>query len=495
MAADPLVGKTLADRFEILERIGEGGTGVVYKARQTSVDREVAIKVLGAHVSQDPQWVKRFQNEARAVAKLHHPNTVQLVDFGQTREGLLFIAMELLHGRSLRDEIDKVGKLPPQRALRIIAQACGSVGEAHSLGIIHRDLKPDNIYLVEMKGAGDSVKVLDFSVAKMDDGGGQQTRAGIVFGTPAYMSPEQGRGAKLGPPSDIYAFGIVLYEMLSGKPPFDSRIPTEVVMMHLRDKPKPLVGFPDPLNALVMRTLDKEPSKRQQTCEELAADCEGVMAQLYPQMTPQGMRPLTGGHAPIAQGPATGPQPRLEPQRPPQQFAPPPASSGVPASSGGRPLEQRTMIADAPAVQHGAPQGAGNYGAPPAAGNYGAPPPGGNYGSPPAVGGYGARGGGASTMIADSSQVPARGAGSTMISDGSQRPPYGGGGGAPNRTIALPASDGVIAFELANAEAARQHAAQQNQVAVKPAPWTFWAAWVVLGLGLGIVFHLLKIHG
>src|SRR3954466_3102586 len=131
---DPLVGKTLADRFEILERIGEGGTGVVYKARQITVDREIAIKVLGAHVSSDPQWVKRFHNEARAAAKLDHPNTVRLIDFGQTKEGLLFIAMELLHGRSLRSELDKLGKLPPPRALAILAQACHSVAEAHAQG-------------------------------------------------------------------------------------------------------------------------------------------------------------------------------------------------------------------------------------------------------------------------------------------------------------------------------------------------------------------------
>src|SRR5258706_5459228 len=260
MTQDPLVGKVISDRFAILERIGEGGTGVVYKAKQLSVDRIIAIKVLGAHVSTDPSWVKRFHNEARAASRLDHPNTVRLIDFGQTKEGLLFIAMEFLHGRSLRQEIDRAQKLPPNRMLRITSQVCASLSEAHNQGIIHRDIKPDNIYLVEMKGAGDYVKVLDFSVAKLDAPDAQVTRAGVVFGTPAYMSPEQGRGVPLDARSDIYAVGVVAYEMLNGKPPFDGRIPTEVVMMHLRDKPAPLAStVPPNVAKLVMKALDKDP--------------------------------------------------------------------------------------------------------------------------------------------------------------------------------------------------------------------------------------------
>src|SRR5215470_3953134 len=129
MSNDTLVGKVLSDRFAILERIGEGGTGVVYKAKQLTVDRVVAIKVLGSHVSTDPSWVKRFHNEARAASRLDHPNTVRLIDFGQTKEGLLFIAMEYLHGRSLRQEIDRVQRLPANRVLRIMSQMCASLSE------------------------------------------------------------------------------------------------------------------------------------------------------------------------------------------------------------------------------------------------------------------------------------------------------------------------------------------------------------------------------
>lgn len=464
MAADPLVGKVLADRFEILERIGEGGTGVVYKAKQLTVDRDIAIKVLGAHVSSDPEWVKRFHNEARAAAKLHHANTVQLIDFGQTKEGLLFIAMELLHGRSLRDELDAVGRLPPERALPIIIQGCGSVGEAHSLGIIHRDIKPDNLYLVDMAGASDFVKVLDFSVAKMDGANSQQTRAGIVFGTPSYMSPEQGRGAKLGPQSDVYAFGIVLYEMLNGKPPFDSKIPTEVVMMHLRDKPQPIAGIPDSINALLQRTLEKDPAKRQPTCQVLAQECEAVLLGLSGGARVAG-RPLSGPMAVVPSGPIS--------------VSPSGGHGAGGYASGGA------------AAGYGASQGAAaGYGAGPAAGP--------SYAQPAA-----APGGEARTMIAEApGPRPAAGGGNaTMLLDAPSlapnRPgggPSAAGGGQPQGTMMLPDSQGVVAFALAQAEAARAAAASEQQPRSKPTPWTFWAAWVVLGIGMGLAMHFFLLH-
>src|SRR5262245_29227643 len=268
---DPLLGKVLADRFEMLDRIGEGGMGTVYRARQLSVDRIVAIKVLNPQIANDPQWVPRFLNEAKACSKLQHPNTVRLIDFGQTREGLLFMAMEFLDGQSIRAAIDRFGRMQPARVMKIISQCCQSLSEAHSFGIIHRDIKPDNIFLVTLGGQPDYVKILDFSVAKLKQASGSamQTQAGVVFGTPNYMSPEQGRGLPLDARSDIYALGIVAYEMLMGRPPFTSQNPMEVLAMHVRTPVPPLAGVPDRVAHIVMRALAKEPAQRQQNVEQL----------------------------------------------------------------------------------------------------------------------------------------------------------------------------------------------------------------------------------
>src|SRR5688572_9467659 len=162
-AIDPLLGKILVDRFEVIERIGEGGMGVVYRARQISVDRPVAIKVLNAQVAGDPTWVQRFINEAKACSKLQHPNTIRLIDFGQSKEGLLYIAMEFLDGVNLRQAMERSGAMPATRVLKILLQACQSLAEAHALQIIHRDLMPDNLFIINLPGSPDFVKVLDFS--------------------------------------------------------------------------------------------------------------------------------------------------------------------------------------------------------------------------------------------------------------------------------------------------------------------------------------------
>lgn len=460
---DPLIGKVLADRFEILSRIGEGGTGVVYKAKQITVDRTVAIKVLGAHVSSDPQWVKRFHNEARAAARLDHPNTVRMIDFGETKEGLLFIAMEYLHGRPLSDEISRLGKIPPQRALRIISQACQSLQEAHTQGIIHRDIKPDNVFLVEMKGSGDFVKVLDFSVAKMDTPDAQLTRAGTVFGTPAYMSPEQARGVKLAPQSDVYACGIVLYEMLTGKPPFEAALPMEVVMMHLRQKPAPLVGFPEPIVRVVMKALEKTPDRRQQSADELHRECIECLETLYPKQTPTaGMSAVTDAQRVSMQAPTVPPQPV-------PQLTPPAAAtsfgSGPPPAMAPPPMAPPPMAPPPMAPPSNVPQGSSFGGA---------------AAAPPIATGAEQR-----TMIAQPAPFippPANtpGPGRTQGMDGSHATMFvaGPSSGMMISPQALALRQQILASKPRRAEGGM------------PKP-LFWVSWALIGVSFGFLLHVI----
>ncbi|MGE0546797.1 MAG: protein kinase [Kofleriaceae bacterium] len=280
MSSDPFVGKVIDNRYEIQARVGEGGMGVVYRARQLSIDRVIALKMLSPEMAADPTWVQRFYNEAKACSRLQHPNTIRMFDFGQTSDGRLFMTMEFLDGVSLRQALHS-GPLAAPRVAKILIQCCASLAEAHSIGIIHRDIKPDNVFLMNMAGSPDFVKLLDFSVAKLVEAGRMRTQAGVVFGTPQYMSPEQGRGMVLDARSDLYALGVLAFEMVTGRVPFYDDNPMQLIQLHLRAA---VPRMPDTvhgsLQAVVQRALEKDPARRYQSAGEMMQHCQQVFAEL-----------------------------------------------------------------------------------------------------------------------------------------------------------------------------------------------------------------------
>src|SRR5215210_2078448 len=254
--------------------------GVVYKARQLSIDRVIALKMLNPQMAQDPTWVQRFYNEAKACSRLQHPNTIRMFDFGQTSDGRLFMTMEFLDGMSLRAALAN-GPLAPQRVVKVLIQCCASLAEAHSIGIIHRDIKPDNVFLLNMAGSPDFVKLLDFSVAKLLEGDRMKTQAGVVFGTPQYMSPEQGRGLPLDARSDLYALGILAFEMLTGNVPFHDDNPMTVIQMHLHAGVPPMTeSVPYSVQQIVRRALEKDAGRRYQSSGEMMQHCQQVFAEI-----------------------------------------------------------------------------------------------------------------------------------------------------------------------------------------------------------------------
>ena len=284
-AGDPMIGRVLGGRYEIISLLGQGGMGAVYKARQPAVKRMIALKILLKEFADNETVVKRFHQEALAASRLTHPNTIKVFDFGQTDDGVLFMAMELLRGESLAHAISRSGPMPPKRVIHILRQCCKSLSEAHKGGIIHRDLKPDNIFLVDIEGERDFAKVLDFGVAKLKEFEGKDgtlTQAGMIFGTPKYMSPEQARSGALDARSDIYALGIIMYEMLMGRPPFSADNPLSILISHVNEQPRrftqfnPQVQVPTALEAVVFKALNKDRELRQPTVEHMLAELDAV---------------------------------------------------------------------------------------------------------------------------------------------------------------------------------------------------------------------------
>jgi eukaryotic-like serine/threonine-protein kinase len=274
---DPLLRRVFDEKYQLIERLGGGGMGTVYRGTHLFIDKPVAIKVLSQRFVGDDTAQQRFRREARAAGRMQHPNAVSVTDFGATTDGYLYIVMELLEGHTLRDVLLRDGPLDTARAVSIMLQTCAAVAAAHDAGLIHRDLKPANIFIAQRPDTLAVVKVLDFGVAKFaveeqaDDDYETLTQVGALIGTPRYMSPEQCSGS--GPvtaASDVYSLGIILYEMLSGAPPFNAETPLAIVFRQVSAPPPPLPeSVPERLRAIVERALAKDPLKRFASAEEL----------------------------------------------------------------------------------------------------------------------------------------------------------------------------------------------------------------------------------
>jgi eukaryotic-like serine/threonine-protein kinase len=282
------IGKEIAGQFRVVQRIGSGGMGAVYKAEQPEMNRFVAVKILHPKYVSRPDLVSRFRREARAMSHLSHPNTARVFMYGQLEDGACYIVMEYLEGKNLAQVTRAEGMLQPARAVNIMVQVCGALEEAHRQGMVHRDLKPENIFLTTQGGIADFPKVLDFGLAKvtqreMRPGSLILTQEGMVFGTPEFMSPEQARGQQLDARSDIYSLGCILYEMLTGKLPFDASQPMDYLALQIRGTPIPLgkrisgVSFPPGLEEVVMKTIAKEPEDRFPSAADFAMALKGVL--------------------------------------------------------------------------------------------------------------------------------------------------------------------------------------------------------------------------
>jgi len=277
-----LVGQTLFGEYTITRKLGEGGMGAVYLATQNQIDQQIAIKVLHDRSAKNDELVKRFNREAKAVSMLAHPNIIRVFIFGRTEEGLIYLAMEFVKGQDLRNALNASGPLEELRAIKILKQTLSALSEAHGLGIIHRDLKPDNILLItDYRGQKDFVKVLDFGIAKIKDPAGgpeqQLTQAGVVYGTPEYLSPEQAQALELDQRTDLYSLGCILYEMMVGAPPFKAPTAVAILMAHVNQPPIPpsqraSLPISPEMERIIMRALAKDPDTRYQTALEFLDD-------------------------------------------------------------------------------------------------------------------------------------------------------------------------------------------------------------------------------
>jgi serine/threonine protein kinase len=284
------IGLVIDKRYQITGLLGRGGMGSVYRAEHVRLKRQVALKLLHSDFGRIPELSKRFEREAFATGRIDHPNIVTVSDFGELDDGTLYLVMELLDGQSLADVLEKERKLSPRRALQITRHILRGLGHAHKAGVVHRDIKPENVLLVEHAGDPDFAKLLDFGIAKLvgeaaeADAGDKLTQAGVAFGTPAYISPEQALGETVDHRADLYSVTCMLYELLTGRCPFVADDKMKLLSMHATRTPQPLAalapelaGNPE-LETLVQRGLAKRREDRWASAEQYMEAIEAYAA-------------------------------------------------------------------------------------------------------------------------------------------------------------------------------------------------------------------------
>lgn len=326
---DPLVGATIRDRYKLIHKLGKGAMGVVYKAAHINDGRHLAIKILHTHLSSDPESIKRFQAEAKAASSLMHQHIVRLYDVGMIPGGQPYIAMEFVEGKTLAEAIRAKRCYDTREALPIIRQVCEALAEAHSHGVVHRDIKPANIMLTDRFGQQSFVVVLDFSISKVIQkvSDVDTTTSGVVFGSPAYMSPERFQGAGGDFRTDIYSMGIIMFQMLAGRPPFKSSDLYKLMNDHVSQLPpkvkdiRPDCDIPDSLQAAIDRALEKKPEDRHTNMKNLLAEID----QIYSDFTRTPSHPFPVGQ-PGGMLDNLPPLPVPPQNEAPKPSAPPPSS-------------------------------------------------------------------------------------------------------------------------------------------------------------------------
>ncbi len=301
---DPIVGMTIDGRYSIERKLGEGGMGVVYLATHAVIGKRCALKLLRGDLASQEDVAERFVQEARAAAAIGNEHIIEIADFGRAPDGAPYFVMEYLDGVDIQHALKQSAQFDVQRCLDILVQCCEALAAAHDAGIVHRDLKPENIFLIEKNGRSDFVKILDFGIAKVARESGRLTRTGMIFGTPQYMSPEQAAGTSIDERTDIYSLGIIMYEMLCGRVPFEADTFMGVLTKHLYEEPippnrlVPPVKIPSALEAVLLTSIAKKPDRRYQSMRDMCDDLVAVQEGRAPQGAKDAMRRIGDSTAP-----------------------------------------------------------------------------------------------------------------------------------------------------------------------------------------------------